>query len=264
MDLKLTGKTALVTGSTAGIGFGIARQLLQEGTSVVINGRTEARINSALDQLRRAIPDCTVQGCAADFADADAVQHLLDEHDSIDILINNVGIFSPKPFAEITDEEWLHFFEVNVLSGVRLSRHYLPRMLDQNWGRIIFISSESGIQIPAEMVHYGTTKTAQLGVSRGLAQQTAGTNVTVNTVIPGSTRSEGSEKFISDLAQERGLSKEDVEREFFEKIRPTSLLERFATIDEVATFVTYLASPLASANNGAALRVDGGTVPTIL
>ncbi|HIF27593.1 MAG TPA: SDR family oxidoreductase [Candidatus Marinimicrobia bacterium] len=264
MDLKLTGKTALVTGSTAGIGFGIARQLLQEGTSVVINGRTEARINSALDQLRRAIPDCTVQGCAADFADADAVQHLLDEHDSIDILINNVGIFSPKPFAEITDEEWLHFFEVNVLSGVRLSRHYLPRMLDQNWGRIIFISSESGIQIPAEMVHYGTTKTAQLGVSRGLAQQTAGTNVTVNTVIPGSTRSEGSEKFISDLAQERGLSKEDVEREFFEKIRPTSLLERFATIDEVATFVTYLASPLAAANNGAALRVDGGTVSTIL
>ncbi len=264
MDLKLTGKTALVTGSTAGIGFGIARRLLQEGASVVINGRTEARINSALDQLRRAIPDCTVQGCAADFADADAVQHLLDEHDSIDILINNVGIFSPKPFAEITDEEWLHFFEVNVLSGVRLSRHYLPRMLDQNWGRIIFISSESGIQIPAEMVHYGTTKTAQLGVSRGLAQQTAGTNVTVNTVIPGSTRSEGSEKFISDLAQERGLSKEDVEREFFEKIRPTSLLERFATIDEVATFVTYLASPLAAANNGAALRVDGGTVPTIL
>jgi len=264
LDLKLTGKTALVTGSTAGIGFGIARRLLQEGASVVINGRTEARINSALDQLRRAIPDCTVQGCAADFADADAVQHLLDEHDSIDILINNVGIFSPKPFAEITDEEWLHFFEVNFLSGVRLSRHYLPRMLDQNWGRIIFISSESGIQIAAEMVHYGTTKTAQLGVSRGLAQQTAVTNVTVNTVIPGSTRSEGSEKFISDLAQERGLSKEDVEREFFENIRPTSLLERFATIDEVATFVTYLASPLASANNGAALRVDGGTVPTIL
>ena len=264
MDLKLTGKTALVTGSTAGIGFGIARRLLQEGASVVINGRTEARINSALDQLRQAIPDCTVQGCAADFADADAVQHLLDNHDSIDILINNVGIFAPKPFVEITDEEWLHFFEVNVLSGVRLSRHYLPQMLDQNWGRIIFISSESGIQIPAEMVHYGTTKTAQLGVSRGLAQQTAGTNVTVNTVIPGSTRSEGSEKFISDLAQARGLSKDDVEGEFFEKIRPTSLLERFATIDEVATFVTYLASPLAAANNGAALRVDGGTVSTIL
>ena len=264
MDLKLAGKTALVTGSTAGIGFGIALRLLQEGASVVINGRTKARINSALDQLRRTIPDCTVQGCAADFADADAVKHLVDDHDSIDILINNVGIFAPKAFVEITDEEWLHFFEVNVLSGVRLSRHYLPRMLDRNWGRIIFISSESGIQIPAEMVHYGTTKTAQLGVSRGLAQQTAGTNVTVNTVIPGSTRSEGSEKFISDLAKERGLSKEDVEREFFEKIRPTSLLERFATIDEVATFVTYLASPLAAANNGAALRVDGGTISTII
>ena len=264
MDLKLAGKTALVTGSTAGIGFGIALRLLQEGASVVINGRTKARINSALDQLRRTIPDCTVQGCAADFADADAVKHLVDDHDSIDILINNVGIFSPKPFVEITDKEWLHFFEVNVLSGVRLSRHYLPRMLDRNWGRIIFISSESGIQIPAEMVHYGTTKTAQLGVSRGLAQQTAGTNVTVNTVIPGSTRSEGSEKFISDLAKERGLSKEDVEREFFEKIRPTCLLERFATIDEVATFVTYLASPLAAANNGAALRVDGGTISTII
>ena len=264
MDLKLAGKTALVTGSTAGIGFGIALRLLQEGASVVINGRTKARINSALDQLRRTIPDCTVQGCAADFADADAVKHLVDDHDSIDILINNVGIFAPKAFVEITDEEWLHFFEVNVLSGVRLSRHYLPRMLDRNWGRIIFISSESGIQIPAEMVHYGTTKTAQLGVSRGLAQQTAGTNVTVNTVIPGSTRSEGSEKFISDLAKERGLSKEDVEREFFEKIRPTCLLERFATIDEVATFVTYLASPLAAATNGAALRVDGGTISTII
>ena len=264
MDLKLKGKTALVTGSSAGIGFGIARRLLQEGASVIINGRTEARINSALNQLRQAIPDCTVQGCTADFADAAAVQLLLDVHDTVDILINNVGIFAPKPFTEITDEEWVHFFEVNVLSGVRLSRHYLPQMLKKNWGRIIFISSESGVQIPAEMVHYGTTKTAQLGVSRGLAQQTAGTNVTVNTVIPGSTRSEGSEKFISDLAQEQGLSKEEVVREFFEKVRPTSLLERFATIDEVATFVTYLASPLAAANNGAALRVDGGTLPTIL
>ena len=264
MDLKLTGKTALITGSTAGIGFGIARRLLQEGASVIINGRTEARITSALNQLNQAIPDCTVKGCIADFADAAAVQRLINVHDAVDILINNVGIFAPKPFSEITDEEWVHFFEVNVLSGVRLSRHYLPRMLDQNWGRIIFISSESGVQIPVEMIHYGTTKTAQLGVSRGLAQQTAGTNVTVNTVIPGSTRSEGSEKFISDLAQERGLSKEEVEQEYFEKVRPTCLLERFATIDEVATFVTYLASPLAAANNGAALRVDGGTVPTIL
>jgi len=264
LDLKLKGKTALVTGSTAGIGFGIAHRLLKEGASVVINGRTEDRITSALNQLRQSIPDCKVQGFAADFAEAASVELLLETHRSVDILINNVGIFSPKPFSDITDEEWLYFFEVNVLSGIRLSRHYLPQMLEQNWGRIIFISSESGIQIPVEMVHYGTTKTAQLGVSRGLAQQTAGTNVTVNTVIPGSTRSEGSEKFISDLAQEKRLSKEEVEREFFGKVRPTCLLERFATIDEVATFVTYLASPLASANNGAALRVDGGTIPTIL
>ena len=262
MDLKLTGKTALVTGSTAGIGFGIAHRLLQEGASVIINGRTEDRINSALNRLRKSIPDCIVQGFVADFADVTSVQLLLETHKAVDILINNVGIFSPKPFAEITDEEWLYFFEVNVLSGIRLSRHYLPQMLEQNWGRIIFISSESGIQIPAEMVHYGTTKTAQLGVSRGLAQQTAGTNVTA--VIPGSTRSEELEKFISDLAQEHGLSKEEVERKFFEKVKPTCLLERFATIDEVATFVTYLASPLAAANNGAALRVDGGTLPTIL
>ena len=264
MDLKLTGKIALVTGSTAGIGFGIARRLLQEGASVIINGRTEDRINSALNRLRQSIPDCIAQGFAADFSDANSVKLLLETHKVVDILINNVGIFSPKPFTEITDEEWLYFFEVNVLSGIRLSRQYLPQMLEQNWGRIIFISSESGVQIPAEMVHYGTTKTAQLGVSRGLAEQTAGTNVTVNTVIPGSTRSEGSDKFISDLAQEKGLSKEEVEREFFDKVRPTCLLERFATIDEVATFVTYLASPLAAANNGAALRVDGGTIPTIL
>ena len=264
MDLKLTGKTALVTGSTAGIGFGIAHRLLQEGVSVIINGRTDDRINSALSRLRQSIPDCIVQGFAADFSDATSVQRLLETHKAVDILINNVGIFSPKPFAEITDEEWLYFFEVNVLSGIRLSSHYLPQMLEQNWGRIIFISSESGIQIPDEMVHYGTTKTAQLGVSRGLAQQTAGTNVTVNTVIPGSTRSEGSEKFIDDLAQEKKLSKEEVEQEFFDKVRPTSLLERFATTDEVATFVTYLSSPLAAANNGAALRVDGGTIPTIL
>ena len=179
-------------------------------------------------------------------------------------MINNVGIFAPKPFEEITDDEWFHFFEVNVLSGVRLSRHYLPKMINKDWGRIIFISSESGVQIPSEMVHYGTTKTAQLGVARGLAQQTSGTNVTVNSVIPGSTMSEGAEKFITDLAKEKGKTTEEIEREFFETVRPTCLIKRFATIEEVATFVTYLVSPLAAANNGAALRVDGGTIPTIL
>ena len=264
MDLQLKDKKALVTGSTAGIGYGIARQLLKEGAHVIINGRTQKRIDSAISQLENTVPQCHVSGCVADFSDKEQVNQLITAHDSVDILINNVGIFSPKAFETITDEEWLHIFEVNVLSGVRLSRHYLPKMIDQDWGRIIFISSESGVQIPSEMIHYGTTKTAQLGVARGLAQQTSGTNVTVNSVIPGSTRSEGAEKFISDLAKEKGKSIDEIEREFFETVRPSCLIKRFATIEEVATFVTYLVSPLAAANNGAALRVDGGTIPTIL
>ena len=264
MDLQLKDKKALVTGSTAGIGYGIARQLPKEGAHVIINGRTQERIDSAISQLENTVPQCHVSGCVADFSDKEQVNQLITAHDSVDILINNVGIFSPKAFETITDEEWLHIFEVNVLSGVRLSRHYLPKMINQDWGRIIFISSESGVQIPSEMIHYGTTKTAQLGVARGLAQQTSGTNVTVNSVIPGSTRSEGAEKFISDLAKEKGKSIDEIEREFFETVRPSCLIKRFATIEEVATFVTYLVSPLAAANNGAALRVDGGTIPTIL
>ena len=264
MDLQLKDKKALVTGSTAGIGYGIARQLLKEGAHVIINGRTQERIDSAISQLENTVPQCHVSGCVADFSDKEQVNQLITAYDLVDILINNVGTFSPKAFETITDEEWLHIFEVNVLSGVRLSRHYLPKMIDQDWGRIIFISSESGVQIPSEMIHYGTTKTAQLGVARGLAQQTSGTNVTVNSVIPGSTRSEGAEKFISDLAKEKGKSIDEIEREFFETVRPSCLIKRFATIEEVATFVTYLVSPLAAANNGAALRVDGGTIPTIL
>ena len=264
MDLQLKDKKALVTGSTAGIGYGIARQLLKEGAHVIINGRTQERIDSAISQLENTVPQCHVSGCVADFSDKEQVNQLITAHDSVDILIYNVGTFSPKAFETITDEEWLHIFEVNVLSGVRLSRHYLPKMINQDWGRIIFISSESGVQIPSEMIHYGTTKTAQLGVARGLAQQTSGTNVTVNSVIPGSTRSEGAEKFISDLAKEKGKSIDEIEREFFETVRPSCLIKRFATIEEVATFVTYLVSPLAAANNGAALRVDGGTIPTIL
>ena len=264
MDLQLKDKTALITGSTAGIGYGIARQLLKEGAHVIINGRTEKRINSAINQLQNSIPKCNVSGCVADFSNKQQIDQLISAHDSVDILINNVGIFAPKPFEEITDDEWFHFFEVNVLSGVRLSRHYLPKMINKDWGRIIFISSESGVQIPSEMIHYGTTKTAQLGVARGLAQQTSGTNVTVNSVLPGSTMSEGAENFITDLAKEKGKTTEEIEREFFDTMRPTSLIKRFATIEEVATFVTYLVSPLAAANNGAALRVDGGTIPTIL
>ena len=264
MDLQLKDKKALVTGSTSGIGYGIARELLKEGASVIINGRTEERINNAIMQLQKSIPNCIVSGCVADFSNKKQIDQLIASYNSVDILINNVGIFAPKSFVEITDEEWFHFFEVNVLSGVRLSRHYFPKMLKQDWGRIIFISSESGVQIPSEMIHYGTTKTAQLGVARGLAQQTAGTNVTVNSVIPGSTRSEGAEKFINDLAKEKDKTVDEIEREFFDIVRPTCLLKRFATIEEVATFVTYLVSPLAAANNGAALRVDGGTIPTIL
>ena len=264
MDLQLKDKKALVTGSTAGIGYGIASQLLKEGVHVIINVRTEERIDSAIIHLQNSIPDCNVTGCVADFSDKQQIDQLIAAHNSVDILINNVGIFAPKSFEEITDEEWIHFFEVNVLSGVRLSRHYLPKMLEENWGRIIFISSESGVQIPSDMIHNGTTKTAQLGVARGLAQQTSGTNVTVNSVNPGSTRSEGAERFIADLAKEKGKTTDEIEREFFETVRPTCLIKRFATIEEVATFVTYLVSPLAAANNGAALRVDGGTIPTIL
>lgn len=264
MDLYLTDKTALVTGSTAGIGLAIARHLLQEGARVVINGRTQARIDAALDQLRRAVPGAHASGIPADFSDADAAGALVETLPAVDILVNNVGIFEPQAFVDIPDVDWYRLFEVNVMSGVRLSRAYLPGMLAQNWGRIVFISSESGVQIPAEMVHYGMTKTAQLAVARGVAQCTAGTAVTVNAVLPGSTRSEGAERFLHELAESRGMSQEAVERDFFETVHPSSLLQRFATTDEVAHLVVYLCSPRASATNGAALRVDGGTVPTIL
>lgn len=264
MDLQLKGKTALVTGSTAGIGLAIARRLLQEGAAVTINGRSASRIDEAREQLIREVPGAAVRGFAADFGDQCSVQNLIDQLPAVDILVNNVGIFEPREFASIRDEDWYRLFEVNVMSGVRLARHYLPEMLARNWGRIIFLSSESGIQIPTEMIHYGMTKTAQLAISRGLAQLTAGTAVTVNAVLPGPTRSEGAEQFIRELAAEKGLTEDEMEKEFFQKVRPTSLLQRFASTDEVANLIAYLASPLAVATNGAALRVDGGTVPTII
>ncbi|WP_392532314.1 SDR family NAD(P)-dependent oxidoreductase [Nostoc sp. C117] len=264
MDLKLHGKSALVSGSTAGIGLAIALGLAQEGVSVIINGRSEKRVADAIAKIQQNIPEAKVSGVVADATTASGVEELFQKVPHVDILINNVGIYEPKTFFEITDRDWLKIFEVNVLSGVRLSRQYLQKQLEQNWGRIIFISSESGIQIPVEMIHYGTTKTAQLAIARGLAEMTVGTGVTVNSVLPGPTRSEGVEEFITNLAHERDIEAAQVEAEFFQNVRPTSLIKRFATPEEVAAIVVYLSSPLASATNGAALRVDGGVIRSIV
>jgi NAD(P)-dependent dehydrogenase (short-subunit alcohol dehydrogenase family) len=264
MDLQLTNKKALVTGSTAGIGFAIASLLAQEGATVVVNGRSQGRVEEAVRRIRREQKDAQVTGVAADLGTKEGVDVLARSVPALDILVNNLGIFEPKPFPEITDEDWLRFFEVNVLSGARLSRFYLPQMLQKNWGRVVFISSESGVNIPAEMVHYGVTKTAQIALARGLAETTAGTNVTVNSVLPGPTRSEGVEQFVKDLSKGQGTDEASVEKEFFRSVRPSSLLKRFATPEEVAAMVVYVCSPRASATNGAALRVDGGVVRSIL
>ncbi|MEH1960971.1 MAG: SDR family NAD(P)-dependent oxidoreductase [Nostoc sp.] len=264
MDLKLHGKSALVSGSTAGIGLAIAQGLAQEGASVIVNGRSEERVADAIAKIKQSTPDAKVSGVVADTGTASGAEQLVQKVPHVDILINNVGIYEPKTFFDITDEDWLKIFEVNVFSGVRLSRQYLQKQLEQNWGRIIFISSESAIQIPVEMIHYGTTKTAQLAIARGLAEITVGTGVTVNSVLPGPTRSEGVEDFITKLAQERGISSDEVEAEFFQNVRPTSLIKRFATNEEVAAIVIYLSSPVASATNGAALRVDGGVIRSIV
>jgi NAD(P)-dependent dehydrogenase (short-subunit alcohol dehydrogenase family) len=256
MDLQLTNKLALVTGSTAGIGFAIAQALLREGARLIVNGRTEQGVRDAIAKLGSA----NAVGFAGDLADAGVAQDIARRHPDVEILVNNLGIFEPKAFEDIPDEDWRRFFDVNVLSGVRLARLYLPSMRARNWGRIIFISSESGIQIPAEMIHYGTTKTAQLAVSRGLAESLAGTGITVNAVLPGPTKSRGVGDFVDALARESGKSFEEFEREFFSQVRPTSLIKRFATPEEVANLVAYVASPLSSATTGASLRVDGGVV----
>lgn len=264
MNYQLTGKTALVTGSTAGIGLAIAQTLAGEGCHVIINGRTEHRINAAIVEINTHHPEAKLTGLAADFSEASDVAKLIDAlPKQVDILVNNVGIFAPVPFTEITDVDWMGMMEVNLMSGVRLSRAILPNMLDINWGRIIFISSESGVQIPDEMIHYGVSKTAQIGLANGIAKLTKGTGVTVNSVLPGSTMSEGASKFLSDLAAQEGKTKDQVEGEFFENVRPNCLLQRFASTQEVANMVTYLCSPLASATNGSTIRVDGGTIPTI-
>ena len=264
MDLKLVHKTALVTGSTAGIGFAIARSLAGEGAHIILSGRTQARIAHAIHSIQQAVPGAQLSGVAADFSSASGAEAVIKAVPAVDILVNNVGIFEPKPFVEIADADWYRFFEVNVMSGIRLSRHYLPAMLARNWGRIIFLSSESAVQIPAEMVHYGMTKTAQVAVARGIAEGVAGTGVTVNSVLAGPTESEGVGVFVKELAKAQHKTKEQVEREFFLTARPSSLLRRFATTDEVASMVTYVASELSSATNGAALRADGGVVKAIL
>ena len=257
MDLQLKGKTALVTGSTAGIGLGIATALAAEGAQVIVNGRTQARVDEAMKRSKAA------QGIAADLGTEAGARAVTERFADVDILVNNLGIFDPKPFEEIPDDEWRQFFEVNILSAVRLCRHYLPRMKQRNWGRIVFISSESGLQIPVEMIQYGMTKTAQLAISRGLAETTAGTAVTVNAVLPGPTASEGAGAFVEQMSKAQGVSREEFERQFFKEARPTSLLQRFATTEEVASLVAFVCSPLASAINGAALRVDGGVVRAI-
>jgi NAD(P)-dependent dehydrogenase (short-subunit alcohol dehydrogenase family) len=264
MDLEIRGKRALVTGSTGGIGLAAARQLAQERAAVVVNGRTRERVDAAVRMIREAVEHADVRGVAADLGTAAGCDAMIHEVPDLDILVNNVGIFEPKPFDDIPDADWMRFFEVNVLSGVRLSRHYLRGMRARHWGRIIFVSSESAVQIPAEMIHYGATKTAQVAVARGLAETTVGTGVTVNTVLPGPTASEGVATFVAQMAEARGVDFATMEKEFFATARPSSLLQRFATTDEVASMITYVCSGRASATNGAALRVDGGVVRALL
>lgn len=258
MDLQLANKLALVTGSTKGIGLAIATGLAREGAKVIINGRTDKSVSEAVANIRKTVPGAKLESFPGDLSNAAVAEKLTKQFPDVEILVNNLGIFEPKPFEQIPDDDWRRFFEVNVLSGVRLSRAWLPRMKQQNWGRIVFISSESGIQIPAEMIHYGTTKTAQLAVARGLAETCAGTGVTVNAVLPGPTHSDGVDAFVKQLSGGKPFT--DFEKEFFKSVRPTSLIKRFATTEEVANLVVYVASPLSSATNGAALRVDGGVV----
>jgi NAD(P)-dependent dehydrogenase (short-subunit alcohol dehydrogenase family) len=259
LDLELNGKRALVSGSTAGIGHAIAARLASEGARVIVNGRSQVSVDAVVTAMRAATGG-DVEGFAGDLSLEAAAVTLGQRYPDVEILVNNLGIFEPKPFEDIPDADWTRFFEVNVLSGVRLARLFLPAMKRANWGRIIFISSESAVQIPAEMIHYGMTKTAQLAVSRGLAEAVAGTGITVNSVLPGPTRSRGVGDFVDQLAKAGGKSFDAFEQEFFEKVRPTSLIKRFATPEEVASLVAYVASPLASATTGAALRVDGGVI----
>ncbi|MDB5633038.1 MAG: NAD(P)-dependent oxidoreductase [Tardiphaga sp.] len=263
MKIDLTGKTALVTGSTSGIGHAIAKGLAATGAEIVINGRTQPKVDAAIAAITKAVPGAKVKGVAADVSTAAGCKALAAALPNVDILINNAGIFEPKGFFDIPDEDWTRFYEVNVMSGIRLSRAYMQGMLKRNWGRIVFISSESAINIPSEMIHYGMTKTAQLAVSRGLAELTRGTNVTVNSVLPGPTMSEGVETFVKDLAKQNGQSVDEAAALFVKTHRPSSLLQRFASVEEIANMVVYVSSKESSATNGAALRAEGGIIQTI-
>jgi NAD(P)-dependent dehydrogenase (short-subunit alcohol dehydrogenase family) len=264
VDLQLAGKLALVTGSTAGIGFAIAKALAAEGTRVVVNGRTEARVAAACESIRREVATAQLESFAADLSLPEPAQAVCERYPNLDILVNNLGTYQVQPFEQITDDAWRALIETNFMSGVRLSRYWLPKMKAAGWGRIIFISSESAVNIPVEMIHYGVTKTMQVALARGLAETTAGTGVTVNSILAGPTRSEGVEGFIRSMADAKGVSATDVEKEFFRTARPSSIIQRFATPDEVAALTVFIASPRSSATNGAALRVEGGVVRSIL
>ena len=264
MDLELSGKLAMVTGSTAGIGLAIARGLAREGARVIVNGRTQARVEEARRGILASHPGAQVESFVGDLSLAGTAAAVLKRYEHLDILVNNLGTYGVKAFEELTDDDWRAIIETNFMSGVRLSRHYLPRMKEAGWGRILFISSESAVNIPTEMIHYGVTKTMQVALARGLAETTSGTSVTVNSILAGPTRSEGAEGFLKQMAKSQGISVEAVEKNFFQTARATSILQRFATTDEVAAMTVFMASPLSSATNGAALRVEGGVVRSIL
>ena len=262
MDFDLKDKVALVTGSTSGIGFAIAKALAQEGASVYINGRSAEKIQAAIEKINPV--DGKLFAAPFDLKDKAGIDSLIKILPNVDILINNLGIYEVKPFEDITDEDWLRFFNINVMSGIRLCRHYFPGMIARNWGRIIFISSESAVNIPTEMIHYGMTKTAQLAIARGLAEMTKGTGVTVNSILPGPTYSEGVEQFVSEIAKSKNITPQQVEEDFFKTVRPSSLIQRFATIDEVGALAAFVCSKQGAAINGAPLRVEGGVIRSIL
>jgi len=264
MDLKIKNKIALITGSTQGIGLASAKKLCEEGAEVIINGRNKEKLEKAVLSIREEFPEAKINGIVSDLKTVEACNYLISKIPHIDILINNLGIFEPKEFEDITEKEWIDMFNINVMSGVRLSQHYLSKMINQDWGRIIFISSESAFQIPKEMIHYGMTKTAQISIARGIAELTKGTNVTSNSIIVGPSNSEGVSEFIKELASSQNKTFKEVEKDFFENVRPSSLLQRFTDVEEISNMIVYTASSLSSATNGAALRADGGVIQSAI